>query len=78
METIGDYLTLGADSAADYLILSSVIVFIVGIISISFDSIQINKKSRYYFFLAFLLFSLAVFYGWKDLDKVLKNAWELL
>ena len=76
MESIGDYFSLGLDSTADYLILCSVIVFIVGIVSFSYTPIQINKKSRYYFILAFILFALAVFYGWNDWDLVLKNIWE--
>jgi hypothetical protein len=76
MESIGDYFSLGLDSTADYLILSAVIVFIVGIVSFSYNSIQINGKSRYYFILSFILFALAIFYGWNDWDVILKNIWE--
>ncbi|GEM_PF-6996522 len=77
MQSLSDYFQLGAiNTVPDYLVFAAVIIFIVGVVSIAFDPIRINKKSRYYFYLAIILFGIAVYMGWYNLDQDIIRAWE--
>ena len=78
METVADYFSFGLNTTADYLVLSSLIVFIVGLIAIRFEEMQINRKSSYYFYLAIILFGTAIYMGWNDYDILIHKVWESL
>jgi hypothetical protein len=50
----------------DILIVGSAISFITGFLSLFIKKIRIKQKSRLYFFMALLLFVLAITIGWSD------------
>jgi len=78
MESLSDYFQLSSiNTVPDFLVLSAVVIFIVGVVSIAFDPIRINRKSSYYFYFAILLFVIAILMGWNDYIYHLKNAWDI-
>jgi len=79
METLSDYFYLSSlNTPADYMIFGAAILFLVGFISIFFDPLRIQYRSRYYFYASILLFVLAVYLGWNDLDEKVKILWDSL
>jgi len=79
METLSDYFYLSSlNTPADYMAFGALIMLIVWFVSIFYYPLRIKEKSVYYFYLALILFSLAVLNGWNDLDVIFKSFWESL
>lgn len=79
METMSDYFYLSSlNTPADYLVFGALIMFVVGFVSFFYDPIQINYRSRYYFYMAMILFCIAVYLGWNDLDVIVKRVLDTL
>jgi len=74
MQSLADYFELhSVQTIPEYLAFGSLIIFIVGIVSLVFPPIQIRKKSSPYFGAAFILLLVAILAGWKGiLDVVIE------
>lgn len=79
METLSDYFYLSSlNTPADYMIFGALIMFVVGFVSFFYDPLKVQYRSRYFFYASILLFILAVYLGWNDLDVKIKMVWDAL
>ncbi len=79
METMSDYFYLSSlNTPADYMVFGALILFVVGFVSFFYDPLRVQYRSRYFFYASIILFILAVYLGWNDLDEKIMRFWETL